>query len=61
MLAPGEHVLDADLVSALGNGSTEAGHRVIEEFKAALRKHKRSSGYDEIPPMTGDLMQYLKG
>jgi len=40
MLSEGEHVLDAEFVSLMGNGSNEAGHKRIEKMKAEVRKRK---------------------
>lgn len=60
-LAAGEHVLDADLVSALGDGNNEAGHAVIEDWKAAIRGHKRSAPDDQIPPPAKGPLEYMRG
>lgn len=38
MLSAGEHVVDAGTVSALGNGDNDAGHRALEQIKAAVRR-----------------------
>ena len=38
MLSPDEHIISANEVAALGNGSSEAGHKRLEEFRAALRE-----------------------
>jgi hypothetical protein len=60
MLAKGEYVLDSELVSHLGNGSNEAGAKVLDKFREAIRRHKRSSGVDKIPPKAKKLTSYLK-
>lgn len=39
----GEHVFDAEIVSMLGDGNTEAGHRALEELKQAIRVSKRGA------------------
>lgn len=54
-LARGEHVLDSDFVSSLGNGSNDAGHEKIENWKADVRRKKRSAPASKIPPKTGAL------
>ena len=40
MLSHGEHVVDAETVSLLGNGSNDAGHARLEKMKADIRKRK---------------------
>jgi hypothetical protein len=40
LLSPGEFVVDAETVSMLGNGSSEAGARRLEEMRKAIRKQK---------------------
>lgn len=40
LLSPGEFVMDAETVSLLGNGSSEAGARRLEEMRQAVRKQK---------------------
>lgn len=42
LLSPGEYVLDAESVSMLGNGSSEAGAGMLDRFREQLRKHKAS-------------------
>lgn len=37
MLSDNEHVIDAGTVALAGNGSSDAGHRVIEKFKRDIR------------------------
>jgi hypothetical protein len=61
VLAHGEHVLDADLVSALGDGDNDEGHRKIEQMKKKIRKHKRSAPADRIPPRAKSPLEYLAG
>lgn len=39
----GEHVFDAELVSMLGDGNSDAGHQVLEELKQAIRAKKRAT------------------
>ena len=61
MLSDGEYVMDAETVSALGNGSSEAGAKKLDEFRMNLRKHKRSAPIGKIPPKTKDLSKYMSG
>jgi hypothetical protein len=59
MLADGEFVIDSETVAQLGNGSTKAGANLLDEFRKAVREHKRSAPVDEIPPPSSPL-QYMK-
>ena len=61
MLADGEYVFDADTVAALGNGSSDAGAKVLDKLRMNLRKHKRSASADKIPPKAKSPLEYLKG
>jgi hypothetical protein len=61
MLADGEYVFDADTVAALGNGSNKAGAEKLDQFREAIRAHKRSAPEDKIPPKAKKLTSYLKG
>jgi len=61
MLADGEYVFDADTVAALGNGSSDAGAKRLDEMREAIRKHKRSAPIDKIPPKAKSPLEYLKG
>jgi hypothetical protein len=61
MLADGEYVFDADTVAALGNGSNEAGAKILDKMRENLRKHKRSAKHDEIPPPAKSPLAYMKG
>jgi hypothetical protein len=60
MLADGEYVIDAETVAQIGNGSTKAGAKALDEFRMNIRKHKRSAPLDKIPPKTKTLTSYLK-
>jgi|GEM_PF-1267750 len=42
-LSGGEHVFDAEVVAMLGDGNTEAGHKLLEELKARVRAYKRQA------------------
>jgi len=59
MLADGEYVFDADTVAALGNGSSDAGAKLLDHFRESLREHKRSAPVDKIPPAASPLA-YMK-
>jgi hypothetical protein len=61
MLADGEYVFDADTVAALGNGSSDAGAKVLDKMRQNIRKHKRSAPPDKIPPKAKSPLEYLKG
>jgi hypothetical protein len=60
MLADGEYVLDAELVSQLGDGSNKAGAEKLDKFREAIRRHKRSAPDNKIPPKAKKLTSYLK-
>lgn len=60
-LSPGEYVFDADTVSALGDGSNEAGAAILDEWRQNIRAHKRSAPPDEIPPEAEHPDDYLPG
>jgi len=57
----GEYVMDADTVSALGDGNNEAGASALDQMRINLRKHKRSAPATSIPPKAKSPEQYLKG
>lgn len=59
-LSPGEYVMDADVVSALGDGSNEAGAAALDRMREAIRAHKRSAPADSIPPRAKSPLAYLK-
>lgn len=61
MLADGEYVIDAELVSMLGDGSNKAGAEKLDEFREAVRKHKRSTPLHKIPPPAKSPLAYMKG
>lgn len=59
MLADGEWVADAATVADLGDGSSDAGARLLDEFRKVIREHKRSAPKDKIPPKASPL-EYMK-
>jgi hypothetical protein len=60
MLADGEYVFDADTVAQLGNGSSDAGAKVLDKMREAIRHHKRSAPVDSIPPKAKSPLEYIK-
>jgi hypothetical protein len=59
MLASGEFVIPADVVSGLGNGDNDAGAKVLDQFMVAIRKHKRNADPSELPPDSAGPLSYL--
>jgi hypothetical protein len=51
-LADGEFVVPADVVSGLGDGSTDAGSRRLHEMMARVRKQR--TGQDDMPESVDD-------
>jgi hypothetical protein len=60
-LADGEYVFDAEIVAALGDGSNKEGARKLDEFREAIRRHKRSGSTKTIPPKAKSPLAYMKG
>jgi hypothetical protein len=50
MLADGEFVIPADVVAALGNGSTKAGSDKLYDMMHSIRAHHRSARPKDLPP-----------
>jgi hypothetical protein len=59
MLANGEFVIPADVVSSLGNGSNDAGAKVLDEFLRTIRAHKRKADPKGLPPDSKGALGYL--
>ena len=60
-LADGEFVFPADVVSALGNGSTKAGTEKLYEMMHSIRDRARSKGPKDLPPPAyKSPLDYLK-
>jgi hypothetical protein len=59
MLANGEFVIPADVVSGLGNGSNDSGAKVLDEFLRTIRQHKQKTGADKLPPDSKGPLGYL--
>lgn len=60
-LSAGEYVLDAETVSALGDGNTQAGIAKLDELRAKLREQKRSAPTQDIPPQAQGPLSYMQG
>jgi hypothetical protein len=60
MLANGEYVFSADVVSALGNGSNKAGAKELDHMVQAIRSRARSAPPDKLPPDAKSPLEYLK-
>lgn len=60
MLADGEYVFSADVVSALGNGSTKAGADRLDHMVEQIRSRDRSTHPSKLPPDAMSPLQYLK-
>jgi hypothetical protein len=59
MLANGEFVIPADVVSSLGNGSNDSGAKVLDEFLQTIRHHKRDVKPNKLPPDSKGPLGYL--
>ena len=60
-LADGEFVFPADVVSALGNGSTKAGTDKLYAMMHSIRDRARSTGKEDLPPPAlKSPLDYLK-
>jgi hypothetical protein len=57
----GEYVMDADSVSMLGDGNTEAGIAKLDELREQLRAQKRAAPTSEIPPQAQGPLSYIRG
>jgi hypothetical protein len=59
MLANGEFVIPADVVSSLGDGSNDSGAKILDEFLSTVRKHKQSHDAKHLPPDSKGPLGYL--
>lgn len=59
MLANGEFVIPADVVSSLGNGSNDAGAAALDEFLNVIREHKQKHDAKKLPPDSKGPLAYL--
>ena len=60
MLATGEFVIPADVVSGLGNGDNDAGAKVLDEFMRTIRVHKRSAKPHQLPEDSKGPLAYME-
>jgi hypothetical protein len=61
MLADGEFVFPADVVAALGNGSTKAGSEKLYKMMHEIRAYHRSAKPKDLPPAAKKSpLEYLK-
>ena len=60
LLADGEYVMDADIVAALGDGSSKEGAKKLDQMREAIRRHKRAAPTNKIPPKAKSPLAYLK-
>ena len=59
MLANGEFVIPADVVSSLGNGSNDSGSKVLDNFLQTIRQHKQQHAPNKLPPDSKGVLSYL--
>ena len=59
MLANGEFVIPADVVSKLGNGSNDAGAQVLDNFLVTIREHAQKHDPKDLPPKSKGPLAYL--
>jgi hypothetical protein len=59
MLANGEFVIPADVVSSLGNGSNDSGAKVLDTFLKTIRAHKKKHDAKHLPPDSKGPLAYL--
>ena len=60
MLADGEFVFPADVVAAIGNGSTKAGSDKLYDMMHGIRAHVRSAKPKDLPPVIKSPLDFLK-
>ena len=61
MLADGEFVFPADVVAAIGNGSTKAGSDKLYDMMHSIRAYHRSAKPEDLPPPAKKSpLDYLK-
>lgn len=60
MLADGEFVFPADVVAAIGNGSTKAGSDKLYDMMHGIRAHVRSAKPQDLPPEIKSPLDFLK-
>lgn len=61
-LSDGEYVMDAETVALLGDGSTAAGARLLDEMRENIRKHKGAAlAKGKFSPSARAPLDYLAG
>jgi hypothetical protein len=61
-LSDGEYVMDAETVAMLGDGSTKAGAKALDDFRVKIRQHKGSKlAKGKISPKAKAPAAYLTG
>lgn len=62
VLSDGEYVIDAQTVSMLGNGSSDAGAKKLDSMREEVRKHKGSAlAKGKFAPESKSPLSYMKG
>ena len=59
MLANGEFVIPADVVSKLGNGSNDSGAGVLGQMLISIREHAQNHDPKKLPPKSKSALAYL--
>ena len=61
-LSDGEYVIDAQTVSMLGDGSSDAGAKKLDELRHNIRKHKGGAlAKGKFAPDAKSPLSYMKG
>ena len=60
MLSDGEFVISADVVSALGDGSSKAGSDKLYTMMKEVRNRYRGADSSKIPPVARSPLEYMK-
>ena len=61
-LSPGEYVFDAETTALLGDGSSEAGAKKLDQMRSAIRSHKgKALARGKISPNAKSPLAYMKG
>jgi hypothetical protein len=56
-LSEGEYVIPADVVSMLGDGSSDAGARVLDKFVEQIRVTKQGGTKEQAPSLAASLQK----
>lgn len=61
-LSDGEYVIDAQTVSMIGDGSSDAGAKKLDHMRAEIRKHKGAAlSQGKFAPNAKNPLSYIKG